>query len=606
MIVEAPVLDSAEPIAVVRPRRSKLTPFRRLGAWSVVFFTPSVLLLAVGTQWSWLDNTIDPFIYVGVTERLQDYLTRWPQTYYAYRFGYVVPAQASAALFGDIGGYLVLRAVLFGAMGLLVWPRRARGERVQLWPAVLGAGLLALTPVLQRALLTTYVPTATAFFLVSMALLAPIRGRRDAHLGWFAASGSAAALAWNSHPTVLPVLLACGAVLFVDQAVEGRFRNLGPTVVRGVVWIAAMAATVGVAWVYLGVRYGAWDLYGSAFNQASKNTDSVFLEDTATWFTWRHYLLIGPLAVIAGLVAHRVSDDPGVRRSLRRLVLACVTALLVFAAFQWLLATPLMSIYYYSCIPLSLAALLLGRSAASLVAAQPARRQPVLALGSLLLFAGAILVGREIKLGYTPIALLVIAAGVVAAVVAVRFAVNDDPRSLRPALSVMAIVIALAGYVAASSPHDFPPSNPGFKVDPLYDSAMFTYDQSTLDVYRLAHEYAEFVPQTGAEPGNFRVWFRLYESGYTNQVQATLVHGMSALQPFPAGGLPELTDFEISRIQQENLRFVILVDSDPAVVQAGVTALEGAGLGFSEKRTETFGSGDIQVTSTVLERPTVS
>lgn len=577
------------------------TPSRRIAALLAVFLTPTLAVVASGTQLSWLDNTIDPFIYVGTTERLGDYLTRWPETYFPYRFGYILPEQLSGVLFGDLGGYLVLRAVLLGAIGLLVWPRRV-GSQVTLVPAVLGAAVFALSPMVQRALFTTYTPTGMAFFVLALALVVPTQGSRDPRCWLFICSGATAALAWNSHPTVLPLLVVCIAVLLLDQLIEGRFSNFWGTVGRGMAWVAGMVATIGVAWVYLGVRYSAWELYGSAMNQASKDTESVFLEQTATWFTWRHYLLAVPLALLAGLIAHQSSRDDRARRSLRRLMLVTATAFVTFAAFQWLLATPLLSIYYYSSIPLGLAVFLLARSVACMVWAQAPRRHLVYSAAALSVLVGGLLLGRWVKPSYTVI-ILAIAVLVVVGIAAARTVGSVlSLRHLRFATCALLTVTFAAGYVSTSSPHDFPPSNPGFRIDPLYDTAMFTYDQSVLPVYEVAHEYAEFVPDLADEPGNLRVWFRSVDSGYTNQAQATLVHGMSALQPFPDGGLPDLGPFEIARIQEEDLTYVIVVDSDPAVVRMGVDRLREAGVGLSEKRTATFSEGTVDITVTVMER----
>ena len=585
-----------------RPNDRQARWWERVVPGLLVFLTPVAVLMATGTQLSWLDNTIDPFIYVGTTERLGDYLARWPETYYPYRFGYILPAQLTDWLFGDIGGYVVLRMAFLGLIGLLVWPRRGRWSGRQLAIAAMGAAIYALSPLVQRAAFTGYTPTGTAFFVVSIALIVPTLDRRDMAVWRFVAAGATSGLAWNSHPTVLPVAIVCTTVLLVDQLVEGRGRNLVAAIVRGLAWLLGMGVVIGAAWAYLGTRYDAWDLYGSMFGQASKDTDSVFLEQTATWFTWRHYLLVGPLALVIGLIAHRVTIDAGVRRSLRRLVLVTAASLAVFAVFQWFLDTPLLSIYYYSCIPLALATFLLARSVAAIVSERASGAAFWIAPAVVALLVGILLLGREVKAGYT-----VIALAAVVVTIAGMAAALDDARRRSAASRVRAVVgalavLLLAGYVSTSSPHDFPGSNPGFRVDPIYDSSMFTYDQSGLDVYRLAYDYADYVPDLADEPGNFRVWFRRFESGYTNQVQATLVHGMTALQPFPDGGLPDLTPFEVARIRQENLRYVIVVDSDPLVVTAGVRALEGADLGFAVKRSTTFDEGGLAVTVAIMER----
>lgn len=55
---------------------------------------------------------IDPYVYTGYIHNFGDLMTRYGLTYYSVRFGLIVPAQWFARLFGDEGGYFILRYVL--------------------------------------------------------------------------------------------------------------------------------------------------------------------------------------------------------------------------------------------------------------------------------------------------------------------------------------------------------------------------------------------------------------------------------------------------------------------------------------------------------------
>jgi hypothetical protein len=398
---------------------------------------------------------------------------------------------------------------------------------------------------------------------------------------------------------MLPICAIAAVVVGLDALVEGRGRNLGAVVLRGLAFAAGTGLVVAAAELYYGLRWSTWAIYETTIAQASSATQSVLVDQTPTWLSWRQYLLVAPLALLLAALAHRQAVDDPVRRSIRRLGLVVGASLAVFAYFQWIREDPLLSIYYYSCVPLSLAVFLMARSAASLISRRPPLVQALCTASLVAAFAAAALLGREWKPPYAVLAVGLVAATAVTA--SAWRATATRTAQVLPALGLVGLV-AFAGFASTSSPHTFPPASTGFKADPLYDTSLFSYDQSLSDVYRLAHDYANFVPEEGTEPGPFRVWFRRFDPGWANQVQATLIHGTSALQGFPNNGLPELTEFEPRRVQEERLRYVIVVDSDAEIVRQGVDELLGAGLPFEEIRTRTFSHGTAHVTVSVLRR----
>jgi len=561
-----------------------------------VVLSPALVCLALSADLAFGGNNIDPYIYVGTVSRLGDFLSRWPDTYYPYRFGYIIPEWLFEKGLGEYAGYVTIRFLVLGLVGLtLLSVGRSRWDfRRRLVAAVGGSMLFAMSPIVLRSTFTTYPESFAALFLVlGIGVLAPIESRLDLPLGRAAFGGALLSMSWNANPTTLPLCIVVMAVIGLDGLIEARFRNFGRQLVVGVSMLAGMASVVGAGSLVYGLIYDKWNLYHALIRQASQPTANVFLESVDTWFTWRQYLLVVPVAVLAGLLALRTASPGDGRRGIRRLVLTLVAMLLTFSYFQWQRHDPLLSIFYYSSFVLMPAWYLVARAGVALALGQ---KRSMLASASMpIVGVVAFWSGAEWKPAYRwlVVGLVVIAA---AAVVA------GSTRGRRRIAVASVAILGFAGFVTTSSPHDFPNSNPSFRLDPYYDGALFADDDQRQAVYELARQYAEIVPTSPERRGRLRVWFRpLGPLGPVNQVQAVLVHGFSALQPFPQGGLPSLTQFEIDRINQERLRFVVIMDSDSAIVDQGIAALQAA-LPFAVERREVLSEGGYVIDVAIMER----
>ena len=138
MTLSASPGDARLDVADKAPRAARRWNVPRLGLLAIV---PAFLSLAAGVDvWYYGvgGNSIDPFIYVGVVDRLHDYLDRWPRGYYAYRFAYLLPEWLFERVLGQRLGYLGVRFLLLGVLAVAM----ARLSRLSMRGALLALSLI--------------------------------------------------------------------------------------------------------------------------------------------------------------------------------------------------------------------------------------------------------------------------------------------------------------------------------------------------------------------------------------------------------------------------------------------------------------------------------
>ena len=536
--------------------------FLRLWPAAVIAVFPAVAVLGLGFNLATPWNGVDQYIYVGAVDRLRDFLLRWPDTYYAVRFGYILPEWLFERVFGEQLGFVLLRLALLGmiAAGCRV------GRRLGLGPALLGALVIVTSPVILVTVFNKYVMSlALAFLLLGASLLSNIwtNERRSPFVA--ATAGVALALSWNSHLVALPICLVVAGVFSIDGLVEARKDGMIAQL-KLIAWLGlgtVIAVVTGM--VIYRLRFGVTDLYGPTLHQAKQDTNQVFVDQHSTWITWRHFLLIGPLGICAGIAAWRAARDPGVRRSIRRLTIMTVLAFVVFAWFEWVRGDPLLSNPIYSCMPLGLALITLGRSASSFADELAPSRRRSLVVAAVLSIAAMWLLGT-VKPGFAVVAL----AGLASIVALFYFRHSPTERFLATCSVVLAASIA-----SVSSPHDFPAATAQYRVDPFYDRSLFAYDYSGFDHLDLADQFARSLPSLPASRGEIRVWFD--STGDMNEVVSTMVWYRSALQNLGDPPMPEMSDTVRQRIGIDRPRWVVVLDDDSDDVTAGVAKVQALG-----------------------------
>jgi hypothetical protein len=198
------------------------------------------LLLTAGSPLNQA-GTLDPYVYAGYIHDYPGLLERFGRTYYSTRIAYIYPQRALTSLLGVEGGYYAFRFLALASAVAAVFTIGMRFYGYA--PAILAAVWLSFTPWLPRSLLWTYVDgVAVVYLLIGVALLVvPTRKRVSYHV----AAGAAFALAVNCNL----LLLGYGGLFGPGWAFFYR-RNGGIWLARGI-----LALTVGFFAAYIALAF---------------------------------------------------------------------------------------------------------------------------------------------------------------------------------------------------------------------------------------------------------------------------------------------------------------------------------------------------------------
>jgi hypothetical protein len=561
----------------------------RFGPTAFLFVLPGIVCLVLGVALASRMNGVDEFIYVGAVERLSDFLQRWPDTYYAVRFGYLLPEWLFERVFGSDVGYVLLRFVILGAIATTL---RMRGA-LRTVPAAVGAIIVVTSPIILNVTFTTYpVSLGTSLIVLGAGLLATCSLGEGRSAIQALASGIALALAWNSHLAALPVCAVVMAVFAIDELVTGRRDRPFSRIGLAVSLAAGTLLTVVAGIVIYRWQFDMDNVYGPTLRQANQETNAVFLEDSSVnWLTWRFYLLVGPLSIVAGITTWRTEHNVTVRRALRRLSWMSGLSLILFAWFEWAEHNPLLSIFWYSCMPLGIAVLTLGCAVAARANRLDAPEQ--------VRFGVALCLVTFVVLKFTSVVrppyAIVLAVGCAAAIAAIVGRVHSP----RKAFGLLSIVPVIAAWLTVASPHDFANATSNFRVDPFYDRVLFAYNLDGINQVRLARDFAQALPQLPENRGEIRVWFD--SAGPMNQVISTLVWYRSALQRETDPPMPAVGQVVTDRVLLDRPRYIVVLDESAADVELGVDEIRKLGP-YSIVWDKHFEHGQWVANATLLER----
>ncbi len=561
-------------------RRWRFTPSR-----AAVFVLPTVLFLALGVRPLEPLNGQDGYLYTAMVPRMYDFMNRFPDAYYGVRFGYTLPTWLATKLLGFEGGYLIVRWVAIGAI-CTVLTRSVRPRA-----ALLATTLLATSPILLVAAFNTYtLSIGVLSFVAAATLLATARSEHPRLLLRVGCAGALLATTWNSHLVAVPISLVVGLLFVIDHVAHGCERR-GRMAVRLAAALAVGAVLVtSIGIVVYGTQFGVWDLYGPSLDQARRPADSFYLDPGWNWISWRHYLWVGPIATIAGVLAWRTETEPTVRDVARRLTVFSTVCFGIFVCFQFLLDSPLLAIYFYSALPLALAVTCVAFSCAAVVNRPlPMANLQTASIGiaALLALVTAARVGGQ----FAVVTLLAVTASVLAVVCVVR--------SSQTAAIGMGLIVLAMSWTTVSSPHDFPGTPGGFRTDPYYDTVLFSYDWTMMDRAQLVDEFARALPSLPDERGAMSVWFDPAQP--YDQLSAPLAWRRSALNTATDPGPPEVTESIRSALAVERPRYIVIIDgqqTDATLGAAGIIEVAPYAVAWQRQFTE----GDLVAHVVLLER----
>lgn len=520
---------------------------RRLAVFTLITVLPLVWFYLVGARSIEPINGQDGYAYIGIVARTQDFLHRFPNWYFGYRFGYILPSKLFRSLFGFEIGHHLLRFALLAVIAQLM---RIRGK-LTVVAVVTAVSLFSISPVVLVSTFSTYTMSvgALAFFI---GLLVIVTFESTNHTSLFGTLGSAGVLtiAWNAHLQLLVPAIVVFGIVIIDNAVHQEnnpTKFLAKHVCVGVVG-ALLVCALGSA-IY-GFSYGVWNLWTPGLKFATKDADKLFESHGFDWITWRQYVLLIPVSVSLGIAAWVTEEDLIIRRVLRQLTLAAAGISTVYAFYQWILKGISLEIFFHSS---GLFVVTVGLLTLSIGCILRRNRNMVIqgiALISVSLAVYAISANFD---SYFPGLLLVVA-------LTVGFILCSG-FYMKQLLSISSILaLAVASWVTVSSPHDFPASAGGYRTDPLYDMALFSYDRSSLNRASIVDEISQTIPSFPSIQGDLLVWFN--PSSPIDQLSAPFLWYKSSLQDESDPPLPIMTPTISRKIQSANSKYIVIIGKD--------------------------------------------
>ena len=546
---------------------------------------PVVVFYAAGARSIEPINGQDGYAYIGIVARTQDFLSRFPDSYFGTRFGYVLPSVLFHRMFGFEVGHHLLRFLFLGCVALLM---RIRGE-LKKSTALVMVVLFSLSPIVLVSTFSTYTMSLGALFLLfGMMILAIYDLEGYFNISIAALSSALLAMAWNSHLQLLLPSIVMFSVLIIDRSLErdkGRFLHF---VQLGIAGVIGAVITCGLGSIILGTRYGIWNPWAPGLRFASAPVNDAFKSSGFDWITWRHYVLLVPLSIVVGASVWLTEENQFLRRVMRRMTLSCLGLFLVYVIYQWGMGGIAFETFFQS------SGLMICSLATFIVAiGLLVNRSEISPLISLILIGTSVItyvVGARVETSFE--LLLYVALGIS---LALLYAIHVHKAFIN--ILVIALVM-LSTWFTVSSPHDFPATSGGYRTDPLYDSALFSYDKLSMSRGSVLNKISLQLPSLPTHPGQIRIWFN--SASRYDQLSAPFLWFRSSLQSPSDKPPPDLSSVAITQLKQERPRFIAIIDGDRERVLEGASELLKV-MDYKLIWIRTFSSSDFRVFTALLE-----
>lgn len=550
---------------------------------------PVLVFYAVGARSIEPINGQDGYAYIGIVARTQDFLARFPDSYFGTRFGYVLPSVLFHRLFGFEVGHHLLRFLLLGCVALLM---RIRGE-IKKSAVVVMVILFCLSPVVLVSTFSTYTMSLGALLLLlGLLILAIYDSKGTSNLLFTALSSAMLAMAWNSHLQLLMPSIVIFGILIIDKSLEKETGHFLSLVQFGIAGLVGAGITCALGSVILGTRYGMWNPWTPSLRFANGPVKDAFKSSGYDWITWRHYVLLVPLSILVGGAVWLSEKNLILRRFMRRMTLATTGLFIVYAFYQWGLGGIGFETFFQSSGLLTCSLVTFVFAVGLLIDRK--RNSFWMNLSLVLGALGAYVVGARVEARFEFVTTTTL-------IVSSLFLLSVRFQKTISSISLVALV-ATSGLLTVSSPHDFPATAGGYRTDPLYDDALFSYDKNSMERGKILDLISLELPSLPAESGTIKVWFDPL-SRY-DQLSAPFLWYKSALQSPSDTGPPEISEFSKQLVQDSPPRFIVVLDGSYEKVKGGIHELKLA-WDYDLRWLKSYSSGDLTVFVALLENKTV-
>jgi hypothetical protein len=521
---------------------------------------------------------IDPYVYTGYIHNFKDLFDRYGLTYYAVRFGLILPGRALVALFGAEDGYLVLRYLLALVAGIPLYAVVRRYFGLPL--AAVTYTVLVTSPYLARTLLWDYSDTTGMPLLCAAMCLVLLECRRL--WLWDSVAGGCAAMALNSNFFIVAPL---GVFLFLYTLLWLIWRRgVARIAMRAVCFLGGLIVITGLGVFYYCITLGIWNIFLPTINV------SLWLAQGGTklWrtpgFAWlgKLYEVFTPAILSAFALLCRGWRRPAFHEA--SIWLSASGIGWFFYLHQFVLQADTLELFYYFSYALPAIFLLLALTMNGVV---ERLSLPGCWLSATSLAAGAITPWILYSYGYLTAAAdnLRIFLALVAVAAVMLLLATHWRGSARLGLAVTAS-LAL-GLMFAASFATF-----------VYTSTIRSHrhpNYQAEDVYRVALQFIKAVPTWQVRPGQLRFWYSNVPIGNSMQsIQSTYLWGYSKLQGDDIG-LPHLGEVQLKVLRAPELKWLVMMGEKEEHLQLGLDALTREHIAYRPVSRQTIVSGSYRL-----------
>jgi hypothetical protein len=556
-------MSSYSASALIEPDpETSASRFRGLGyELAILLAMPGVILFALRTSPFFRGNNGDPFIYVGYARDLPGHIQRYGYSYWSVRFGIIFPMRLFLHVFGDLGGYIVLRYVLYLlAIVPMYFALRPFGR----WNAFVGPIFFVANPVTSEAILSSYPDTFVVPYLVACVALLVIAFRQS---GWrfysiIFACGALAGMSINSNLSSVALFGISFAVFLVFLALGDRQRLFVRLVVSAGLMVFGILLVSGLGALYYRVRFGDGDIFSTTFAASRTLALSKFYRSPSYgWMTNRRFIYAPILILVAtGLLYRRLGTSTAYRKAMAFLWLCCAGAVAFFWVQQFIFnGYTLEEAFYYSYVigPTSLLVGCLWSVSRANDESRPALSACIFVL--LLAYVSQLL---EIR------SFLIFLVICVAALAILR----SVPNSIALGVGVVAMYLCWG-----ATPRTIPPIRGApFQYEPHYETVFGDADPTALDAYLLASRLADFVPSKVDNQPPVIFWYK--SDAMLDSVQASYLWELTTIQQNPAPGMPALDDADLTRLRAFEGGYLVMLGHSEQEIADGRSSLQSKGV----------------------------
>lgn len=529
---------------------------------AILLAIPGVILFALRSSPYFRQNNGDPFIYIGYARDLPGHIERYGYSYWSVRFGIILPMRLFLHIFGDLGGYIALRYLLYL---LAIVPMYYALYPLGRWNAFVGPVLFVANPVTAEAILSSYPDTFVVPYLAASVALLLIALRQT---GWkyysiIPSCGALAGMSINSNAGTLAIFGIIFVVFLVFVALYARQRLAKQLFVTAGLLAFGILFVSGLGALYYFIRFGDGNIFSTTLAASRTIALSKFWRSPSYgWMTNRRFIYAPILALGATtLLYRRLGTGSAYLGTIAFLGLCCFGTVAFFWVQQFVFnGYTLEEAFYYSYVigPMSL---LVGCIWSVSRASDESR--PALSACGFLVVVAYVSQLFEISSFVIFVVMCILALS----------ALRSLPSHVGWGVAIVVIYLCWG-----ATPRTVPAiSGAPFQYEPHYERAFGQPDRSGLDAYLLASRLADFVPSRAGSQPPLIFWYKRGDA-MLDSVQASYLWELTTVQQSPSSGMPALNTADLKRLRAIEGGYLVMLAHSEQEIADGRRSLQFNGV----------------------------